>query len=126
MTSFDIILARSSDDDWSKVVFGISVAVIWGLGALVSGHAGGHRPDLLAARQVGAVRPAVQLFVVQDDAVSGEGREAGPRWLADARAAVATLPRPACVISSGPKAFVCSALTMCSRRIVRTETPSSG
>jgi hypothetical protein len=33
---FDLILARSSDDDWIKVVFGIIVAVIWGLGALVS------------------------------------------------------------------------------------------
>lgn len=36
MTFLDLILARSSDDDWIKVVFGVIVAIIWGLGALVS------------------------------------------------------------------------------------------
>jgi hypothetical protein len=30
------ILARSSDDDWIKVVGGVIVAIIWGIGALVS------------------------------------------------------------------------------------------
>ena len=36
MTFLDLILARSADDDWIKVVFGVIVAIIWGLGALVS------------------------------------------------------------------------------------------
>jgi hypothetical protein len=34
--SFGFILARSSDDDWIKVVFGVIVAIIWGIGALVA------------------------------------------------------------------------------------------
>src|SRR5258705_9768809 len=34
--TLDFILARSSDDDWVKVVFGVIVAIVWGLGALVN------------------------------------------------------------------------------------------
>jgi hypothetical protein len=36
LSTVDFILARSSDDDWIKVVFGVIVAIIWGIGALVA------------------------------------------------------------------------------------------
>lgn len=60
----------------------------------------GGRRDAMAGAREAAMARGYHVAVI-DEPVAGEARDAAPRWLADAQARLQSMPRPACVISSG-------------------------
>ena len=73
-----------------------------GHGLLARAHARviGSRADAMDGARVAAAGLGYHV-VVMPEPVTGEARDAAPRWLERARAMLADVPRPACLISSG-------------------------
>ena len=73
-----------------------------GHGSLARAHARviGSRTDAMEGARAEAAHLGYHAVVLPEP-ITGEAREAGPAWLARARAALVSVPRPACLITSG-------------------------
>jgi glycerate 2-kinase len=60
----------------------------------------GSRVDAMEGARVAAVERGYHTIVL-DEPITGEARDVAPQWLRRAQTSLASVPRPACVISSG-------------------------